>query len=251
MSNTATSPVSSFVNVHTTQAPALPDLAGLPDRPLDDGQGNVSLYGSLSSATAVLPKNGTHFVLSTKKNNTKGAGVEDGWEIHTVIPGFGADIGSLGMWSDVVNSVLVQQAKESLKQYRTNNPAATQIPLALFTAAQLREDYLSGGASGAMTKEELDKAFSNSATWKRIIGSDSFKHNSQYRVVADRFKTMVVSLAGRSHGSLQDSDLNKIMAKLEESDFVTPFGAYVIRRIQQIQKARENDEVAAFDIDAL
>lgn len=238
----------------STQAPALPDLAGLaspPDRaPITNGMS--SLYATSEAAHAAVGKlgNGQYLVVSAKKNNTKGAGVEDGWQVHCVIPSFSQHISELGHWSELVNSVLLRQAVDTLKQYRTNTPMATSIPVSMFTAEQMREDYLSGGDSGSMTREELEKAFCNSSTWKRIAGSEKFKTMQQYRSVAELFKNRILALAGRSHGSITDTDLDKILAKLEEDDLVSPFGAFVIRKIQQIKKARE-EAVNEIDIDAL
>jgi hypothetical protein len=237
----------------STQAPALPDLGGLPDRaPITNGMS--ALYSGSDAAHAAIGshglQSGQYFVVSAKKNNTKGAGVEDGWQVHCVVPSFASDIATLGEWADLVNSVLLKQASESLKQFRASNPMASEIPVNLFTASQLREDYLAGGDSGSMTKEELERAFCASATWKRISTSDKFKTMQQYRSVAELFKQRVLMLAGRSHGSITDGDLDKILAKIEEDDFSTQFGAFVIRKIQQIKKNRE-EAGNEIDIDAL
>lgn len=209
------------------------------------------VYSTLAAAQAVLPADGQHVIISAKKNNSKGGGVADGWEVHTVVRAFGASIATLSEWAETVNAVLLGQAKESLKQWRTANPLDTQVPVSLFTAAQLREDFLSGGVSGSYTKEELERAFCASATWVRISTSAAFKTNSQYRTIADVFKSKVVALAGRSHGSLTDTDLNKMLAKLEEADLTTPFGAYVLQRIQKIMKDREDQLNTEIDINDL
>jgi hypothetical protein len=251
MSNIQVSAGSLDSIITTTQAPGLPDLAGLPMRsPIANG--NTALYATSESAHAAVSSiaAGQYMVISAKKNNTKGAGVEDGWQVHCVVPSFASDIATLGAWTDLVNSVLMKQASETLKQFRANNPMASEMPVALFSVAQLREDCLSGGDSGSMTKEELEKAFCASATWQRISTSEKFKTMQQYRTVAELFKQRILALAGRSHGSITDGDLDKILAKIEETDFSTQFGAFVIRKIQQIKKARE-ESVNDIDIDAL
>jgi hypothetical protein len=245
MSIITTDSTSTIIN---TQAP---EVATLPQLPANTDACTTALYTSLSSAQAVLPANGSHVVVSAKKNNTKGGGVADGWEVHCVVPSFASSIDALGEWLETVNTVLLTQAKETLKQFRTNNAMASTIPLSLFTAAQLREDFLSGGDSGSYTKEEFERAFCASATWQRITTSDSFKVNAQYRTIAEVFKGKVVSLAGRSHGSLTDVDMDKMFAKLEESDLVTPFGAYFVKRIQKIRKDREENGSDVLDMDAL
>ena len=212
---------------------------------------HTAVYATVEAAHAVCGSSGQYLVISAKKNNTKGGGVEDGWQVHCVVPSFASGIATLGGWSELVNSVLLKQASEMLKDWRLNNPMGREVPLRFFTADALRDSYMTGSDSVSMNKEELERAFCASATWKRISSSDSFKNNKQYVAIADMFKGKVVSLAGRSHGSITDVELDKILAKLEESDFPTPFGAFVVRKIQQIRKAREEQAGNDIDIDAL
>jgi len=239
----------------TTQSPVLPDLAGVASAPVVSPiqNGMSALYGTADAAHAAAGahlKSGQYIIVSAKKNNTKGAGVEDGWQVHCVVPSFAADIGTLGEWSDLVTSVLMKQASESLKSHFAANRHAREVQVSMFTAAQLREDFLSGTDGVSMTKEELERAFCASATWRRITGGEKFKVSSQYRAMAERFKSMVVQLAGRSTASLSEIDLDKILAKLEEEDLTTAFGVYVFRRIQKIKadRANQDDEI---DIDSL
>lgn len=212
--------------------------------------GELALYTTQESAAAVLPKDGKHIVVKAKKNSSRGTDADDGWQVFAVVPAFGADIGSLGAWSEVVNSVLLQQASDSLKTWRLNNPIASHVPRSLFSVQQLREDYLAGGAGLSMDKETLEKLYCASATHQTFITSEKFKFNQQYRTLVDVFKGKVVSLAGRSHGSLSDSDLDAIVAKLADDDLSTQFGVYVVSRVQQIKKKRE-EEGNEMDLSAL
>jgi len=208
------------------------------------------VYSSQESAAAALPKDGQHLVIRAKKNSSRGTDADDGWSIWCVIPGFGATIGTLGEWSEVVNSVLLAQASDSLKAWRLNNPIATTVPASLFSVQQLREDYLAGGAGLSMDKETLEKLFCASATYQAFINSDKYKFNAQYRTLVDVFKGKIVSLAGRSHGSLSDSDLDTMIAKLADEDLSAQIGVYVVSRIQQIKKKREEDS-SEMDLTAL
>lgn len=212
--------------------------------------GELVIYRTQEAASAVLPKDGNHVVIRAKKNSSRGSDADDGWAVWCVVPAFGADIGSLGAWSEVVNAVLLQQASDSLKQFRTNNPMASTVPASMFTAAQLREDFLAGGSGLSMDKETLEKLYCASSTHQAFINSDKFKFNQQYRTLVDVFKGKIVSLAGRSHGSLSDSDLDAIVAKLHDSDLSTQFGVYVVSRVQQIKKKRE-EEGNEMDLSAL
>ena len=230
--------------------PQIDGIASAPSVPAITGD-ETSLFSTVEAAQVVAGKSGQFVIVSAKKNNSKSTGAQDGWQAHIVVPSFAADIASLGEWAELVNSALLSQASATLKEFRTNNPMAGSIPLYMFTAQQLRQDYLAGGDAGSMTREELERAFCESATWKRISGSDNFKNNATYRMVADRFKAQIVSLAGRSHGALTDSDLNKILAKLEEADLGTRFGSYVFRRIGKILQDRAAGDVDSLDVDAL
>ena len=234
-------PVSVVTNIDGTVQDVPMDYAGLDSLPV---------YRSQESAAAALPKDGQHLVIKAKKNSSRGADTDDGWAVWCVIPGFGADIGALGAWSEVVNSVLLQQASDSLKSWRVNNPVASHVPMSVFRVQQLREDFLAGGAGLSMDKETLEKLFYASATYQGFIGSDKFKFNQQYRTLVDVFKGKIVSLAGRSHGSLSDSDLDAIVAKLADEDLNSQFGVYVVNRVQQIKKKRE-DEGTEMDLSAL
>lgn len=237
----ASAPVSVVTNIDGIVQDVPMDYAGLDSFPV---------YRSQESAAAALPNDGRHVVVKAKKNSSRGSDADDGWAIWCVIPGFGAEIGSLGAWSEVVNAVLLHQASDSLKAWRLNNPIASHVPMSVFRVQQLREDFLAGGAGMAMDKETLEKLFCASATYQGFIGSDKYKFNAQYRTLVDVFKGKIVSLAGRSHGSLSDSDLDAIVAKIADEDLNTQFGVYVVNRVQQIKKRRE-DEGTEMDLSAL
>ncbi len=228
----------------TDVASAVP-VASVPD-------GMLPVYATRGSAAAVCPKDGQHVIVHAKKNASRGSDAAEGWQVFAVVPAFHAGLDSLGEWSDVIASVLTQQASDTLKQWRTSNADSNMVPANLFTQSALRESFLMDGAGAVgFTREQLDAEFSKSATWQRIVSSDNYKRNSQYRAVASVFKDKVLALAGRSHGSITDEDLDKILAKLEEQDLESSMGAYVIRRIQKIKKDREEDTAQGFSIDDL
>lgn len=215
------------------------------------GSGSLPVYSTGDAAHAVCPKDGQHVIIKAKKNNSRGEGADDGWQIFAVIRGFGAAVGSLGAWSEVVNNVLLQQASDSLKAWRLNNPMASTVPASMFTAEQLREDYLAGGSGLSMDKETLEKLYCASATHQQFIQSDKYKFNAQYRTLVDIFKGKIVALAGRGLvASVTDLDLDKIVVKIHEDDLQTQFGSYVLARIAQLKKKREEEETEV-DLDAL
>lgn len=215
------------------------------------GASSLAVYSSSEAANAVCPKDGQHVIIKAKKNNSRSEGADDGWQVFAVIRGFGASVGSLGAWSEVVNNVLLQQASDSLKAWRLNNPRASTVPASMFTAEQLREDYLAGGSGLSMDKETLEKLYCASVTHQNFVSSDKYKFNAQYRTLVDIFKGKIVALAGRGLvASVTDLDLDKIVVKLDERDLSTQFGSYVLARIAQLKKKREEEETEV-DLDAL
>ena len=97
-----------------------------------------------------------------------------------------------------------------------------------------------------MSKEALDLAFTQSATWQRIVGRAEFKNNKSYQRAANLFKDSILKLAGKNT-SLKPELCDALIVKLEDSDLQTEFGAFVLKRLNQI-KNRSSEE---FDLSAL
>ena len=140
----------------------------------------------------------------------------------------------------IVESALLESAKGILAKFCSDAPIASEIPLGLFSVESLTEQFLSRGEVW-FSKEELEKEFVNSATWKRISGKAEFSSSAQYQKAANQFKDTICKLSGKT-AKIEDSICDVILAKLEDSDLSTEFGGFVVRRIEAI-KARKTEEL--------
>jgi len=140
----------------------------------------------------------------------------------------------------IVESALLESAKGILAKFCGETPIASEIPLGLFSQESLTEQFLSRGEVW-FSKEELEKEFVNSATWKRISGKQEFSSSAVYQKAANQFKDTICKLSGKT-AKIEDSICDVILAKLEDSDLSTEFGGFVVRRIEAI-KARKTEEL--------
>jgi hypothetical protein len=145
----------------------------------------------------------------------------------------------------LVESALVSSAKDVLKSFVEQNPNSFELDSSLFDRDVLTQNFLASGSTW-MKKEELEIAFTGSATWKRIASRPEFQNNKTYQAVANRFKDTILKLSGKVT-QIPADDCDKILCKLEDSDLSTPFGEFVVSRLEQM-KAKISQEV---DFDSL
>lgn len=117
--------------------------------------------------------------------------------------------------------------------------------------AILSPDAVISEASGAntdwLTREELAEAWESSATRKAFISNPAYTTNKAYRQAVEAFKELILKLAGKT-SQYQDSELDKMLVKLDPSDFETEFGSFAVKRIEQL---KNRPAKAAVDIDIL
>jgi len=115
----------------------------------------------------------------------------------------------------------------------------------------LTPDAILGEASGAntdwLTREELTAAWESSATRKAFMASPNYAVNKAYRQAVDMFKELVLKLAGKT-SQYQESELDKILAKMHQDDLETDFGGFVIKRIEALKNRPAR---ASVDMDIL
>lgn len=118
-------------------------------------------------------------------------------------------------------------------------------------SAILTPDAILSEASGAntewLTREELTAAWEASATRKQFITSPNYQANKAYRQAVEMFKELVLKLSGKT-SQYQESELDKILAKMHEDDFSTEFGTFVIKRIEAL---KNKPAKTAIDMDIL
>lgn len=143
----------------------------------------------------------------------------------------------------IVESVLRNQATETLKKFCEENPNSFEINSELLTRVQLTEDFLNSGDSW-MSKQELEISFTSSATWKRIVSREEFKSNQVYQNAANAFKETILKLSGKAV-SIPADKCDQILSKISDDDLETSFGNFVVRRLNQIRS--KSSEAIDFD----
>ncbi len=145
----------------------------------------------------------------------------------------------------LVESALMSAAETVLRDHVNHEgDACWEIPSELFNRPNLMEVFM--GRESWMSKEALDLAFSQSATWKRISSSQMFKSNKSYQRAASLFKDSILKLSGKNT-SLKPELCDALLVKLDDKDLNTEFGAFVVKRLGQIK----NRSAEEFDLSAL
>lgn len=145
----------------------------------------------------------------------------------------------------LVEAALLSSAKDVLKSFCEENPNSFEIDSSSFNRDVLTSNFMSNG-SNWMKKGELETAFVASATWKRISSRPEFANNKTYQIVANRFKDTILKLSGKAT-VISPDDADKILSKIEDADLETPFGEFVVNRLDSM-KNRKQEQV---DFDSL
>ncbi len=143
---------------------------------------------------------------------------------------------------------VLETAAKSILSRRLENMSVWPTSI---DASILTPDAILSEASGAntewLTREELTAAWEASATRKAFINSPNYQANKAYRQAVEMFKELVLKLAGKT-SQYQESELDKILAKMHEDDFSTEFGVFVIKRIEALKNKPAR---ASVDMDIL
>ena len=203
----------------------------------------LSLHTSVESALS-LAGLGTRVVSKSWKQTAN----QTGKERHVIIPLECVTAPELDAtpFHALVESALMLAAETVLRDHvNAEGDSCFEIPLELFNRPNLIETFM--GRDQWLSKGALDLAFTQSATWKRITSRHEFKSSRAYQKAADAFRSDITKLSGRAVRFSPDR-CDMLIAKLEESDFNTEFGSFVIKRLNQIKTKQGNDE---YDISAL
>lgn len=146
----------------------------------------------------------------------------------------------------LVERVLLDSAENVLKDYVESNPDSWEAPAVLFDRPNLVQSTLEGRTSNWMSKEQLELAFTASATWKRISSKPEFTSNKTYQMAAGIFRDCVLKLSGKTV-KLTPEKCDAILSKLDDSDLETPFGEFVVGRLVKMKAATVDD----FDLSSL
>lgn len=145
----------------------------------------------------------------------------------------------------LVESALQSAAETALRDHvNAEGDQCFEAPAELFFRPNLIEIFM--GREQWLSKEALDIGFSASATWKRISSRPEFRTNAQYKKQAELFKSNILKLSGKS-AQMAPEICDILMAKLEDADLQTEFGAFVVKRLGQLKQK----SVDSFDLSAL
>lgn len=152
----------------------------------------------------------------------------------------------------LVEAALMQAAESVLKQYVKESPNQMEMSAEQFARPNLTEAFLARDG-GWIGKQELEIAFTTSATWKRISGKREFESNRHYRQAAEMFRDSILKLSGKNV-SLEPKLCEQLLSKLEDDDLegsknpqhVHVF-AFIAKRLETL-KGRKSDSV---DLDCL
>jgi len=150
-------------------------------------------------------------------------------------------------YAALLGAVLEKAAKSILsKRWENMSIWPSEIHADLLTP-----DAILSEASGAntewLTREELTAAWDASATRKAFLANPHYSSNKAYRQAVDMFKELVLKLAGKT-SQYQESELDKILAKMHQDDLETDFGGFVIKRIEAL---KNRPAKTAIDMDIL
>ena len=146
----------------------------------------------------------------------------------------------------LLGDVLEAAAKSIISAYYTNTYDAhrvtvSSIPPAILTPAAILE-AAAGNNSEWLTKDELAEAWKTSATRAVVYDAGKYAASQAYRRAYTRFEEMILKLAGKT-SSYKPDELDVILAKLNEGDFETDFGRFVLKRVKTLQERPQTSDV--------
>ena len=150
-------------------------------------------------------------------------------------------------YKELIGAVLDKTARDILLDAVRNSTATPgEVPAAWFTEDNLL-DRATNGASDWLSKEELEEAWKASSTRSRIIETETYKTNQNYRKTANAFAEMVLKLSGKTT-FLEEKYQDWILSKLDDKDLETEFGVFVTMRISRMKGKEKKQE---YDLDIL
>jgi len=147
----------------------------------------------------------------------------------------------------VIEAALDNAAKMILTDYvKAYSIAPSELPAHIFSAENIL-DRAGDNDSSWLSKEELENAWKESDTRKRIIETQKYKDNAEYRKVANMYAEYVLKLSGKRADIPRDK-LDWILAKIEDTDLESEFGLFVSRRISQLKTKKEVNKEIDLDL---
>jgi hypothetical protein len=145
----------------------------------------------------------------------------------------------------LVNSALQSAAVSVLETEMKQNQNNTQLPLWKFERPALIEAFL--GGDSWMTKEELEKAWDSSESWKKLVSNPKYSSNAIYKQQANMLRENMLKLAGKATKFSADA-CDKLIVRIVDEDAETEVGSFLLKRLIALKTEAQN---AVVDFDAL
>ena len=98
-----------------------------------------------------------------------------------------------------------------------------------------------------LSKEEVTEQWKQSVTYNAWIASPKFKTVPQFAKAVNYYSDLILKLSGKT-SSYKDSDLDLILAKLNEDDMTTPLGGFILRRVEALKAKPAQADINAADL---
>lgn len=146
----------------------------------------------------------------------------------------------------LVEACLLSSAEATLKEHVNASEHNMEMLETAFSRTQLVESFLSGRDSW-MSREQMEIALTASATWKRITGNPSFAVNKQYQAIAGMYRDSILKLTAKN-AYFPAETREKILAKLDEADLSVEFGAFLLKRFDQMARKDVVEDISFADL---
>lgn len=152
----------------------------------------------------------------------------------------------------IVDAALQLAAKGLLASYLGDKTKTRDfIPCEALSSDRILNAASEKAMSAGMTPERLLalwKATSKHASVAVKLAKQTGPALKAYQAAVSRHEERVKTLASKASKSLSDSDLDKLLTNMDDDDYTSPYGFYVVAKIEALRADRGNDDE---DIDSL
>ena len=146
----------------------------------------------------------------------------------------------------IVDAALQLAAKGLLASYLGDKSKTREfIPREALSSDRILNAASEKAMSAGMTPERLLslwKATSKALTVQRKLATQTGPALKAYQVTVSRHEERIKTLASKVSKSLSDSDLDKLLTNMDDDDYSTPYGFYVVAKIEALRAERGDEE---------
>jgi hypothetical protein len=149
----------------------------------------------------------------------------------------------------IVEASLMTAAKDILSDYVkgfTVGLLPTTMDSGYFSDSALIDRATNTGIQW-LSKEEITEQWKLSTTYQQWIANPKYKGMPAFAKAVNYYSDLITKLAGKT-STYKDSDLDLILAKLNEDDLTTTLGGFVVRRVEALKAKPVVEDVNAADL---